>query len=99
MFSGALNEDAFKTLLCHQCRAGRGVTARWAMQVLGCSKSTALSVLAKYVEMEVLTITPISYRSNAIKFYYYPTDEIWTAYHAKLFRAGYNSYMRAMMEA
>lgn len=99
MFTGALNENAFRTIICQQCRAGQGVTARWAMQMLGCSKSTALAILEKYVKSELLTKTEMSWRSNAKKFYYYPTDKVWDDYHAKLFRAGYLAYMRKMMEA
>lgn len=98
MFNGALNEDAFKTILCQQCRAGQGVTARWAMQMLGCTKKTALVVLDKYVTDKHLVKTEMSWRSNAKKFYFYPTDSVWKDYHAKLFRVGYLRYMRSMME-
>lgn len=98
MFNDALNEDAFKTILCQQCRAGQGITARWAMQLLGVSKSTVLSLLDKYVDSGLLVKTEISWRTNAKKFYFYPTDSVWKDYYAKYFLVGYLRYMRAMME-
>jgi len=99
MFGGALNEDAFKAIVCQQSRAGQGITARWAMQMLGVSKATALRILDDYVAKDLLTKTEISYRSNAKKFFFYPTEKVWADYKKKLFRAGYLTYMRAMMEA
>jgi predicted transcriptional regulator len=62
------------------------------------ARSTALTRLEDMVKEGLMTRTEVSWRSNALKFYYYPTDKVWTDYHAKLFRAGYLRYMRSMME-
>lgn len=99
MFGGALNRDAFISMMCQQSRAGRGVTAQWTMQILGVKKTKALEVLAKLASEGVLSKTEITWRSNAKKFYFYPSDAIWTRYHAKEFRDGYLQYMAAMMRA
>lgn len=99
MFGGHLNKDAFISLVCQQSRSGRGVDSRWVCQMLCIVKSTAIKVMADLEKEGTVTKTEIPWRTNAKKFYYYPTDRAWKDYHAKLYRAGYLSYMRAMMRA
>lgn len=98
MFNGSLNRDAFMTMFCQQSRSGRGVDSRWVQTILSVSKSTAIAQM-RALEVEGLVLrTEHAWRSNALKFWYYPSDCIWADYHAKLFRAGYNAYLKSMME-
>lgn len=99
MFNSVLNKDAFISMCCQESRAGQGVTTRWAMVILQVSKGTVIKTLDSLVSEGVLEKQELPWRSNSVKFYYYPTQNTWNNYFAKVYRDGYNTYLRAMMQA
>jgi len=98
MFQGILNKNVFLSIVCQQSRAGQGVTGRWATQMLGCTKPSALATLDGLVDTGELERVELPWRSNANIHYYTPTKKTWEAYHSKQFRDDYLLYMRSMVE-